>query len=46
MSENKITKYGTQAGKGDKRRPTNEKSYRENFERIFRVKNKNKSNDN
>ena len=45
MSENKITKYGTTAGKGDKRRPTNEKSYRKNFERIFRAKNKNKKND-
>ena len=46
MSENKATKYGTQAGKGDKRRPTNEKSYRDNFDRIFRAKNKNKNNDN
>lgn len=42
MSENKVTKYGTQAGKGDKRRPTNEKSYRDNFDRIFKAKNKNK----
>lgn len=46
MSQNKITKYSTQAGKGDSPRKVKGKDYRNNFDRIFRAKNKDKKDDN
>ncbi len=37
MSDNKITKYGTQAGKGDTPRKVKGEKYRANFDLIFRA---------